>query len=145
MIDITQAPYTLSQHWTYMIMGLILLGVIGITIRAELNFLQYSKGQKVQMVLSVSSLIILIFLTAFWLLHWFLSPVFIVTITMLLVPLLLILAPLILLIRSRSFKHLNEMRRKEKEHLLLEVRELMDEKKREKIRQGKIERGESVD
>jgi len=126
-------------------MGLIMLAVIGVTIRAELYFLSESKGQKLQLVLSVLSLLVLTYLTLTWLLHWNLPPIYVVTTTMLLVPILLVLAPIILWLRSRSFKKLAFERKHEHEKLIREVQDLLDEKKREKIRQGKVERGEKLD
>jgi len=126
-------------------MGLIMLAVIVITIRSELSFLSESKTQKLQLVLSVLSLVVLTYLTLTWLLHWNLPPVYVVTTTMLLVPILLVLAPIILWLRSRSFRKLASERRQEQEKLIREVQELLDEKKREKIRQGKVKRGEKVD
>ena len=126
-------------------MGLIMLAVIVITIRSELSFLSESKTQKLQLVLSVLSLVVLTYLTLTWLLHWNLPPVYVVTTTMLLVPILLVLAPIILWLRSRSFRKLASERRQEQEKLIREVQELLDEKKREKIRQGKVKRGEKFD
>ncbi len=129
----------------FTIIGFILLGVIIVTIRSELNFISQNKKLRAQNILSVLSICILVYLMLVLLLHWSLSPLTVIFTTMFLVPLLLILAPLILWLRSRAFKGLMLERKDEQMKLVIEVQDILDEQKRIKIKQGKIDRGESVD
>lgn len=137
--------YTAKAHWTLTIIGLILLVILLFTMRSEVTFLRQHRRLKGQMVLSLMSLAIMIFLTLVLLFHWSIDPFYTFTAVMLLTPLLLILAPLILYLRARAFKHLSRERMEEKKKLIREVQEMLDEQKRQKIREGKIARGEPLD
>jgi sensor histidine kinase YesM len=100
---------------------------------------------KVQFVLSMVSIFITLVLSLICLFHWILSPVSVFTTLMFLGPLLLVLAFLILLLRARMITDLAKSRMAEHRKLVIEVQELIDEKKRERIREGKRSRGEDPD
>ena len=137
--------YTVKSHWTLTIIGFLLLVILVFTLRSEISFLRQYRKHKAQMVLSLLSLAIMVFLTLVLLFHWSLDPFYAFTAIMLLTPLLLILAPLILYLRARAFRTLTRSRMEEKKQLIREVQEMLDEQKRQKIREGKIARGESLD
>ncbi len=137
--------YTATSHLTLTVMGFILFAVIIFTVRAELAFLKQSRQMRGQFVLSILSIAIMTYLTLVLLFHWSISPFTVFVTVMLLVPLLLILAPIILYLRARSFKVLMIERREDQKKLIHEVQEMLDDKKRGKIVQGKLERGEPLD
>jgi uncharacterized membrane protein len=137
--------YSVKAHWTLTIIGLLLLIILVFTLRSEISFLRQYRRHKAQMILSLISMAIMIFLTLVLLFHWSLSPFYAFTAIMFLTPLLLILAPLILWLRARAFRSLTKSRIEEKKRLIREVQEMLDEQKRQKIREGKIARGEPVD
>jgi len=140
-----ELEYTANAHLTLTIIGLVLLVILVFTLRAEVTFLAQYRTHKVQTALSLLSIGVMFFLTLTLLLHWSLSPFFVFTTIMLLTPLLLILAVVILYLRAKAFTALVKQRRRDQVQLIREVQELLDEKKREKIREQKIARGEPVD
>lgn len=136
--------YTAQAHWTLTIIGLILLIVIIFTLRAETSFLAISKKQRFQYVLSLISIFIMSILTIALLFHWSLPPLTTFVILIVLAPLLLILSPVILYLRAKSFKNLSRERLEEQKRLIIEVQEMIDAKKRQDIKDGKIARGEET-
>jgi hypothetical protein len=137
--------YTAQTHWALTIIGLILLVVIIFTVRSEAAFLAVSKKERFQFVLSILSMAIMTLLTVILLFHWTLPPAYVYIALMAFAPLLLILSPLILYLRSKSFRKLNQSRMDEQKRLIMEVQEMIDAKKRQDIREGKISRGEKID
>jgi membrane-associated HD superfamily phosphohydrolase len=136
--------YTPQIHWFLTIFGLALLVVITITFRLETSFLVISKKHRLQFILSLLSMIILGLLSLISLFHWSIPPLFTFTALMILAPLLLILAPAILYLRAKSIRQLHKDRLDEQKRLIMEVQDLIDQKKRESIREGKISRGEEA-
>lgn len=139
------SEYTYLNHLYLTIVGIVLLVILLFTLRAEMTFLAQSKEHRLQFVLSLLSLFIMFLLTLTTLFHWVVRPVTAFTLIMALLPLLLILAPLILLLRARAFARLAKSRMEEQKALMREVQDLIDEKKREKIRAAKLARGEKTD
>jgi uncharacterized membrane protein len=137
--------YTAFAHMFLTILGLVLLVVIVFTLRAETGFLVQHREHRVQFVLSVISMCVMVFLTLTCLFHWVLSPVTTLLTVMTSVLVLLILAPTILLLRARAFVGLAKDRREERRRLIDEVLDMIDEKKRQKIRDGKRKRGEELE
>jgi len=137
--------YTASQHWIFTILGFLMLLILVFTLRLETTYLMQSRSQVAQLVMSLISIFIMFFLTLVLLFHWFLNPLFVVTSVMALTPLLLILAGLVMYFRFRKVRDLWMERINERHQLVSEVERMVDEKKREKIRQDKIERGEQVE
>jgi len=125
--------------------GLVLLAVLVLSLRAELTSLSENKHHRTQVILSVISMGALIYLTLTLLFNWSLSKETVLWTILVVMPVLLILAPIILILRARSFRGLVRKRIDEQRKLIREVEELMDERKRERIREGKISRGEPVD
>lgn len=136
--------YTPQIHWFLTIFGLILLVVIAFTFRLETSFLVISKKHRLQFILSLLSMIILSLVSLISLLHWSIPPYFTFTALIILAPLLLILGPVILYLRSKSLRQLHKDRLEEQKRLIIEVQDMVDQKKRESIREGKISRGEEV-
>lgn len=139
------SEYNASMHVFLTILGLVLLVVIIFTLRAETGFLIQHRKQRIQLALSIVSIAVMVFLTLTCLLHWVLSPITTLLTLMTAVLVLLILAPTILYLRAREFAGLARDRREERRRLIGEVIEMIDEKKREKIREEKRKRGEDVD
>jgi len=137
--------YTAGSHLTLTIIGFILLAVIIFTFRSEYNFLKDRKDLKLQMVLSIISITIMIYLTLITLLHWSIPPGTVLMHIVFLVPIMLVLAPIILMLRARAFRKLVQQSKEDRIALIREVQGLLDKKKEEKIREGKIARGEPVD
>lgn len=136
--------YTPQIHWFLTIFGLVLLVVITITFRLETSFLVISKKHRLQFILSLVSMIILGLLSLISLLHWSIPPYFTFTALIILAPLLLISGPVILYLRSKALRRLHKDRLDEQKRLIIEVQDMVDQKKRESIREGKISRGEEV-
>lgn len=134
--------YTSAQHVVYTLIGLLTFGVIIFTMKSETEFLTRTKQNWLQLVLSIISIFSMLLLTLTLLGHWFIPHVYTFLNLIILGPLLLMLAPVILLLRSRSFKELQKRRLEEQKRLISEVEEILDEKKRESIQKGKIDRGE---
>jgi len=134
--------YTVGQHFYLTIVGILLLIVLVFTLRYELSFLSQNRHQRLQFALSMASMFVMILLIMTCLFHWIVRPEYSFIVLMSLLPLLLILAPIILYFRAKSFGKLAKERLEEQRKLILEVQELIDEKKREKIKEGKIARGE---
>jgi hypothetical protein len=137
--------YTYGSHLYLSIVGVILLIVVVFTLRSEVTFLAQNRSLRFQFVLSLLSLFVLILVTMTCLFHWFIRPEFTFIVIMALLPVLLILAPLILYLRAKSFAKLSKVRYEEQRQLIREVQEMIDEKKRQKIKEGKISRGEELD
>jgi hypothetical protein len=134
--------YTVQSHIFLTIFGVVLLLVLLLTIKSEMTFLVQNKKLKLQLVLSIISMSVLFLVTMTTLLHWFVSPIFTYTVLLGLLPILLILAPVILWLRARAFSGLARERLDEQRRLVREVMEIVDEKKREKIKEAKQSRGE---
>lgn len=134
--------YSNLNHLYMTILGIVLLLVLLLTIRSEMQFLSQNRELRFQSALSMISIFVMIMLCLTALFHWFLDPVIAFTIIMLLLPILLILAPVILYLRAKSFTKLARERMEEHRKLIREVQDLIDERKREKIKEGKKARGE---
>ncbi|HDS31011.1 MAG TPA: hypothetical protein ENN67_08215 [Firmicutes bacterium] len=134
--------YTYSTHFALTIIGLIFLFLLIFTMRNEVSYLSEHKKYRFQYALSMVSILITLVLALTCLFHWALAPIFVFLALTILGPLLLMLAFLILILRARMIKDLTKDRMEEHKKLVIEVQEMIDEKKRERIRKGKISRGE---
>jgi len=137
-------PYPGPAHVFLTVFGLLLLVVIVFTLRAETGFLIHYRKHRLQVVLSLISIFVMALLTLTCLFHWSLPPLATLMTVTTSVLVLLVLAPLILILRTRTFAGLAKDRREERRRLIKEVLDMIDEKKREKIRKGKIARGEEI-
>lgn len=137
--------YTYINHLWLTIIGLVFLVVLVFTIRLELSYLLEFRKQRLQFILSLLSIFLTILLTLTCLLHWMISPVTVFSTLLILAPLVLVLALCILLLRTRTVAALARSRMEEQKKLVMEVQDIIDEKKRERIREGKRARGEELD
>ncbi|HEX9743900.1 MAG TPA: hypothetical protein VGB30_00595 [bacterium] len=134
--------YTVTHHIGYTVIGLITMGIILFSIKTETDFLYKYRQYKFQFALSLLSIFVMIVLSLTLLGHWFIPQIVTMFTLMILGPFLLILAPVILWLRARTFRGLERKWRKEQDKLITEIEDIIDEKKRERIMQGKSERGE---
>ena len=134
--------YSYWNHFYLTLVGIVLLTVLVFTLRSEMAFLSQHRSLRLQLALSLISIFVLLLLTMISLFHWLLSPIFALTALLALLPVLLILAPLILILRARAFAALAKSRLEEQRKLVREVMDLIDQKKLEKIKEGKVARGE---
>ena len=137
--------YTGWSHLYLTIVGAVLLIVLLFTMRPEISYLLQHREQRLQFVLSLTSVFIMLILTMVTLFHWILDATVTFVIIMALFPLLLILAPMVLGLRAKSFASLTKSRIEEQRKLIREVQDLIDEKKRERIKEGKVARGEELE
>jgi hypothetical protein len=137
--------YNYTTHFYLTVVGVVLLIVLVFSLRSEIAFLSQHKNLRLQLFLSMLSIFVMLLLTLVTLFHWLLSPIYEFTAILALFPILLILAPLILWLRAKSFTALAKDRLEEQKRLIREVQELIDERKREKIKEGKASRGEPIE
>jgi amino acid transporter len=137
--------YTYTNHLWLTIIGLVFLVVLVFTLRSELSYLLEFRKQRLQFILSLLSIFLTIVLSLTCLLHWMISPFTVFATLLILGPLVLVIALLILLLRTRTVAALARSRMEEQKKLIVEVQEIIDEKKRERIREGKRARGEKLD
>jgi len=134
--------YSIAQHITYTVIGLLALVSLIFTIKYETEFLEKNRERKLQFIISLMSIGGMLVLILTLLGHWFITPLYTFYSLMLIGPLLLVLAPVILLLRHRQFKGLAEDRKIEQIKMVLEVEKMLDDAKMQKIKEGKIKRGE---
>lgn len=134
--------YTPTINFFLTAFGVVLALVLYFTLNSEISYLAQNKKHRLQFVLSMISLgvMFLVMLTA--LLHWFVRADFAYTVIMLALPILLILAASILWLRAKAFRSLARERMEEQRKLIREIVDLIDEKKKEKIKEGKQARGD---
>jgi hypothetical protein len=137
--------YTYSSHLYLVIVGILLLIILLFSLRSEIVFLHQHRKYKLQFYLSLMSIFVMLLLTMLTIFHWFISPIFEFTAILILFPLLLIIAPLILWLRAKAFAGFAKDRMEEQRKLIMEIQDLIDEKKRQKIKDAKLARGEQVD
>ncbi len=137
--------YNYETSLALVVIGLVFLVILVFTLRSEISYLSDHRRHRVQLVLSLVSIFVTFLLSLTCLLHCWISPIITFTTLLILGPALLILAPIILFIRARTFTGLIESGLEERRKLIREVKDIIDEKKRQKILDGKIARGEKVD
>ena len=136
--------YTYTNHLWLTIIGLVFLVVLVFTLRSEMSYLLEFRKQRLQFILSLLSIFLTIVLSLTCLMHQWISPFTVFAILLILAPLVLVIALFILLLRTRTVAALAKARMEEQKKLVIEVQEMIDEKKRERIRDGKRARGEKL-
>ena len=137
-----QMGYSLSIHLSLTVLGLVLLVVLVFTLRSEMNYLIHNRSQRLQFAFSILSIFVSFLLTLTCLFHWILSPFFTFVVVTVSSVLLFIFGSSVLLLRANAFKKLPKERIEEQRKLIYEVQDIIDEKKRRKIEEQKIKRGE---
>lgn len=134
--------YRPGENFIYLAIGLVFLGVIIFSLRQETEYLLEHRKKVGQFVLSVLSIFVMIVLSVTMLGNWFIPKEITLLVLLTLSPILLVLSLIILVLRQRNFKEWEKEWRAEQKKLISEIEEIIDAKKRERINEGKAERGE---